>query len=71
LENLLHGHTELVNEFLVCQQQVHGQSGIYLNEYSVFAIADKALDAQILLYFSEEYFNLPAVFVNIRNGFGG
>jgi hypothetical protein len=62
LENLLHGHTDLAQEFLVCQKQIHGQIGVYLNNHGIFRIANEALDTQILLDFAEEYLNLPAVF---------
>ena len=69
LEKLLHGKSESAEEFLVREEQVNRQGRVNLDEYSIFRVADETLDTQVLLDFPEENFNLPAVFVNVGNGF--
>ncbi len=63
-EYLLHGHADFAHEFLVGQQQVHGQCGVALKEDGVFRVADNAYDAQDLLDFTEEYLNAPALLMD-------
>ena len=69
LEKLLHGKSESAEEFLVREEQVNRQGRVNLDEYSIFRVAYETLDTQVLLDFPEENFNLPAVFVNVGNGF--
>ena len=69
LEKLLHGHPDAAEEFLVRRQQVHRQGRVDLNQYRVFRVADKGLYAQILFDFLEEKLDLPAVFIDVGNGF--
>ena len=69
LEKLLHGKSESAEEFLVREEQVNRQGRVNLDEYSIFRVADETLDTQVLLDLPEENFNLPAVFVNVGNGF--
>jgi len=57
-------------KFLVREEQVDCQRGVELYEYDIFRVADKRFDAQILLDFPEENFDLPAGFVNFGDGFG-
>jgi len=71
LEYLLHGHACIAHELLVGQQQVHGQGCVNLDEDGIFRVADKALDAQGLLDFTEEYFDAPALLVDVGDGSGG
>ena len=52
------------------EQQVGDQGGQDLNAYSIFAAPHKALDVQVLLDPFEEQLNLPALFVDRRNGGG-
>ena len=70
LKNLLHGHADTAQEFLVREEQINRRDGINLDADGVFRIADRGSDTQILLDFPEESFDLPAVFVDVGDGFG-
>ena len=48
MEKLLHGQPCFTQEFLVGQEQVDGQRGINLNQYSIFRVPDKAFGQAIL-----------------------
>ena len=70
LKNLLDGQADTAQEFLVCEKQINRQGGIDLDEHGVFRVADKGCNTQILLDFPEKNLDLPAVFVNVGDGFG-
>ena len=70
LEKLLDGHPDSTQEFLVGEKQIDGQGSINMDEHGIFCVADKGFDTQILFDFPKEDFDLPAVFVNIGDGFG-
>ena len=54
---------------MVRHEQVHGQDRVNLDEYSILRAPDKAFNMQVLFDFSEKYFDFPALFVTVRNGF--
>lgn len=67
----MHGQADFVQELLGGQQQVDGQGSVTLDEDGVFRVADKALDAQVLLDFAEEYLDAPAFLVDVGDGMCG
>ena len=69
LEELLYGESETAEEFLVREEQVNRQGRINLDQDSVFRVADEGLYAQILFDFLEEELDLPAVFIDVGDGF--
>ena len=66
---MLHRQLKFAQDFLVRHEQIHCQGRVNLDEHSVLRAPDKAFDVQILFDFTEEYFDLPALFVNVGNGF--
>lgn len=50
--------------------QIDRQGGEDLNQDGIFRVPDERLYPQILLDFPEEILDLPAVFVNLGDGFG-
>ena len=69
LEELLYGESETAEEFLVREEQVNRQGRVNLDQDSVFRVADEGLYAQILFDFLEEELDLPAVFIDVGDGF--
>ena len=70
LEKLLNRQPDPTQKFLIREKQIDRQGGINLDQYSIFRVAYKGFDAQVLFDFSEENLDLPAVFVDIGDGFG-
>ena len=69
LEKLLHGQPEAAEEFLVCEKQVNRQDRVNLDQDRIFRVAHEGLYAQILFDFLEKQLDLPAVFIDIGDGF--
>lgn len=69
LEELLYGESETAEEFLVREEQVNRQGRVNLDQDRVFRVADEGLYAQILFDFLEEELDLPAVFIDVGDGF--
>lgn len=69
LEELLYGESETAEEFLVREEQVNRQGRVHLDQDRVFRVADEGLYAQILFDFLEEELDLPAVFIDVGDGF--
>ena len=69
LEELLYGESETAEEFLVREEQVNRQGRVNLDQDRIFRVADEGLYAQILFDFLEEELDLPAVFIDVGDGF--
>lgn len=69
LEELLYGESETAEEFLVREEQVNRQGRVNLDQNRIFRVADEGLYAQILFDFLEEELDLPAVFIDVGDGF--